>query len=108
MQPLPAGAGQLRAQLACVQLAHATALVPAQGIYVLQDNNFRWLLRLAPLSSAAAGSDASRAELLASVAAPYLDLPCGIIRGALRRHGSAWVCVFACCCVETTRTLLPP
>ncbi len=51
-----------------------------QGIYVLQDHSFRWLLRLAPPTPAA---DGSRAELLARAAQPYLHLPCGLIRGAL-------------------------
>lgn len=50
-----------------------------QGIYVLQDNSFRWLLRLAPASVLPEGS--SRAEYLTSVAQPYLELPCGLIRG---------------------------
>lgn len=50
-----------------------------QGIYVLQDNNFRWLLRLAPASAVTDGG--SRAEYLAQAAQPYLELPCGLIRG---------------------------
>lgn len=54
-----------------------------QGIYVLQDNGFRWLLRLAPASSLPEGG--SRAEYLTSVAQPYLELPCGLIRGGAFR-----------------------
>jgi hypothetical protein len=57
-----------------------------QGIYVLQDNNFRWLLRLAPASSLPDGSN--RAEYLATVAQPYLELPCGLIRGEAAGAGS--------------------
>jgi hypothetical protein len=51
-----------------------------QGIYVLQDNNFRWLLRLAP-TSASLPDGTSRAEFMAAAAQPYLELPCGLIRG---------------------------
>jgi hypothetical protein len=59
-------------------------LLPPQGIYMLQDNSFRWLLRVAP---AAAAPEASRpAEYLATVAQPYLELPCGIIRGGFAIH----------------------
>jgi hypothetical protein len=50
-----------------------------QGIYMLQDNSFRWLLRVAPAAAAPEGS--RPAEYLATVAQPYLELPCGIIRG---------------------------
>lgn len=57
-----------------------------QGIYVLQDNNFRWLLRLAPASPLPDGS--KRAEYLATVAQPYLELPCGLIRGEAAGAGS--------------------
>ena len=60
-------------------LPHGPCGVQTQGIYVLQDNNFRWLLRLAP--TAALTDGASRAEFLAHVAQPYLELPCGLIRG---------------------------
>lgn len=52
---------------------------------MLQDNNFRWLLRVSP---AAAVPDGSRAEYLAAVAQPYLELPCGIIRGERMRQAS--------------------
>lgn len=64
--------------LRAVAWACADAGACVQGIYVLQDNNFRWLLRLAPASSLPDGS--SRAEYM--VAQPYLELPCGLIRGA--------------------------
>lgn len=56
-----------------------------RGIYVLQDNNFRWLLRLAPAGTLPDGS--SRTEYLVTAAQPYLDLPCGLIRGALTHLG---------------------
>ncbi|KAF6256660.1 transport protein particle component-domain-containing protein [Scenedesmus sp. NREL 46B-D3] len=61
-----------------------------RGIYMLQDNNFRWLLRVAPAAAAPEGS--RPAEHLASLAQPYLELPCGIIRGAL--------CAVHCCQVR--------
>uniref|UniRef100_A0A383WPL0 Trafficking protein particle complex subunit 6B n=1 Tax=Tetradesmus obliquus TaxID=3088 RepID=A0A383WPL0_TETOB len=51
-----------------------------RGIYMLQDNNFRWLLRVAPAAAPTDGSSPS--EQLAAAAAPYLELPCGIIRAA--------------------------
>lgn len=61
-----------------------------QGIYVLQDNTFRWLLRLAPVSKVA--SEAERGELLAQLAQPYLALPCGILRGAFLHGFHGWDC----------------
>lgn len=60
-----------------MHLEHTHTHAP-QGIYVLQDHSFRWLLRLAP----AGPVEGPRAEFLAKAAAPYLYLPCGIIRGA--------------------------
>ena len=59
--------------------------LPAQGVYVLQDNGFRWLQRLAPAGPA--GSDPSKDEAVKRLAASYLHMPCGIIRGALSRLG---------------------
>eukprot|EP00775_Hariotina_reticulata_P007197 gene7197-7411_t len=56
-----------------------------RGIYVLQDNNFRWLVRVTPAVTLPDGT--SRAEYLAAAAQPYLELPCGIIRGALTHLG---------------------
>lgn len=56
-----------------------------RGIYMLQDNNFRWLLRVAPAGPPPSGSSPS--EHLAAAAQPYLELPCGIIRGALTHLG---------------------
>jgi hypothetical protein len=54
-----------------------------QGIYVLQDNNFRWLQRLAPVAGGAASSEDAVKKTMQS----YLYLPCGIIRGGhLTRH----------------------
>lgn len=49
-----------------------------QGIYVLQDNSFRWLLRLSPATTI---PEAYRSDYITNVAQPYLELPCGIIRG---------------------------
>jgi hypothetical protein len=54
-----------------------------QGIYVLQDNSFRWLLRLA-LPGPPPDSAQGRSEALVAAAQPYLELPCGLIRGAPR------------------------
>ncbi|KAF8063037.1 trappc6b [Scenedesmus sp. PABB004] len=68
-----------------------------RGIYVLQDNSFRWLLRVAP---AAALPDGARGEFLAAAALPYLELPCGIIRGALTHLGIN-------CTVEADARALP-
>jgi hypothetical protein len=53
-------------------------LIPLQGIYVLQDNNFRWVTSITP---SGAMSEQSRANYLSTAAQPYLYLPCGIIRG---------------------------
>ncbi|CAG8433008.1 6310_t:CDS:2 [Ambispora gerdemannii] len=49
-----------------------------RGVYVLQDNNFRWFLRM---STEGGGNDAARK------ATPYLWFPCGLIRGALANLG---------------------
>ncbi|KAI7866052.1 transport protein particle component [Spinellus fusiger] len=48
------------------------------GVYVLQDNNFRWFMRM---STDIGGADSARK------AAPYIWFPCGIIRGALANLG---------------------
>eukprot|EP00879_Flechtneria_rotunda_P011643 GHRR01012163.1.p1 GENE.GHRR01012163.1~~GHRR01012163.1.p1 ORF type:complete len:174 (+),score=76.06 GHRR01012163.1:1447-1968(+) len=50
-----------------------------RGIYVLQDNSFRWLLRVVP---ATALPEHVKPEYLTTAAQPYLELPCGIIRGS--------------------------
>lgn len=74
-----------------------------QGIYVLQDHSFRWLLRLAP---AAPVQEGSRPEFLARSAQPYLYLPCGIIRGE-RAELQGWAgCVppWPWCCSESRFT----
>eukprot|EP00878_Enallax_costatus_P009183 GHUV01009600.1.p1 GENE.GHUV01009600.1~~GHUV01009600.1.p1 ORF type:complete len:194 (+),score=50.70 GHUV01009600.1:238-819(+) len=68
-----------------------------RGIYVLQDNSFRWLLRLSP---ATAVPESSRSDYISSVAQQYLDLPCGIIRGALTHLGIS-------CTVEGDARSLP-
>ncbi|KAM3588777.1 hypothetical protein VKS41_001215 [Umbelopsis sp. WA50703] len=49
-----------------------------RGVYVLQDNNFRWFMRMA---TDIGGADSS------SKATPYLWFPCGVIRGALANLG---------------------
>jgi len=49
-----------------------------RGVYVLQDNNFRWFLRM---STEGGGADAAKK------ATPYLWFPCGLIRGALANLG---------------------
>ncbi|KAF8987913.1 Trafficking protein particle complex subunit 33 [Podila verticillata] len=49
-----------------------------RGVYVLQDNNFRWFARMA--------HDQSSAESVKKVT-PYLWFPCGILRGILSNLG---------------------
>ncbi|KAI9189887.1 hypothetical protein H9P43_001320 [Blastocladiella emersonii ATCC 22665] len=49
-----------------------------RGVYVLQDNNFRWFTNA---SSAGSPQDTTRAMT------PYLWFPCGLIRGALAGLG---------------------
>ncbi|KXS21596.1 transport protein particle component [Gonapodya prolifera JEL478] len=49
-----------------------------KGVYVLTDNNFRWLLRM---STEGGPGDASRK------AYPFLAFPCGLVRGALANLG---------------------
>jgi len=56
-----------------------------RGIYVLQDNNFRWVGSITPSGPM---SESSRADYLSKAAQPYLYLPCGIIRGAF---DSSWL-----------------
>ncbi|KAG0299090.1 Trafficking protein particle complex subunit 33 [Dissophora globulifera] len=55
-----------------------------RGVYVLQDNNFRWFTRMA--------NDQSSAESVKRVT-PYLWFPCGILRGILSNLGIASVVV---------------
>ncbi|KAJ2781888.1 hypothetical protein H4R18_002594 [Coemansia javaensis] len=55
-----------------------------RGIYVLQDNKFKWFLRMSGNSGGAAA--ARRAQ-------PYIWLPCGIIRGVLDSFGISTVVV---------------
>ncbi|PNH09730.1 Trafficking protein particle complex subunit 6B [Tetrabaena socialis] len=72
-----------------------------RGVYVLQDNGFRWLQRLSPPSAlAAAGADPAREEAARQLALSYLHLPCGIVRGALSHLGVA-------CTVEADPKQLP-
>ncbi|KAF9163412.1 Trafficking protein particle complex subunit 33 [Actinomortierella ambigua] len=49
-----------------------------RGVYVLQDNNFRWFTRMA--------HDHNSAEAVKRVT-PYLWFPCGILRGILSNFG---------------------
>ncbi|KAF9996384.1 Trafficking protein particle complex subunit 33 [Entomortierella chlamydospora] len=55
-----------------------------RGVYVLQDNQFRWFTRMA--------HDQSSAESVKRVT-PYLWFPCGILRGILSNLGIASVVV---------------
>ncbi|GAX76585.1 hypothetical protein CEUSTIGMA_g4031.t1 [Chlamydomonas eustigma] len=70
-----------------------------KGVYVLTDNNFRWLSRSPPISSA--GGDPSQEEALREVALQHLHLPCGILRGAMIQLGVP-------CTVEADHKLSPP
>jgi len=49
-----------------------------RGVYVLQDNSFRWFFRM---STEAGGPDAAKRAI------SYLWFPCGLIRGALANLG---------------------
>ncbi|KAG2489043.1 hypothetical protein HYH03_012480 [Edaphochlamys debaryana] len=73
-----------------------------RGVYVLQDNGFRWLQRLAgpPPPGAGAGADPGREEAARQLALRYLHLPCGLVRGALGHLGVA-------CTVEADPKQLP-
>ncbi|KAJ1662639.1 hypothetical protein IW140_001058 [Coemansia sp. RSA 1813] len=55
-----------------------------RGVYVLQDNKFKWFLRMSGNSGGAAA--AKRAQ-------PYIWLPCGIIRGILDSFGVSTVVI---------------
>lgn len=55
-----------------------------RGIYVLQDNAFKWLVRISP---AITGTESARDDNARRVAQSHLYLPCGIIRGALTHLG---------------------
>ncbi|CAK9207831.1 unnamed protein product [Sphagnum troendelagicum] len=77
-----------------------------RGVFVLQDNKFRWLTRIsvdsAPPGEAAqmdvnAAANASRAS---QAAGQYLYFPCGLIRGALTNLGVA-------CAVSAEVSTLP-
>jgi hypothetical protein len=80
--------------------------VTVQGVFVLQDNKFRWLTRIsvdsAPPGEGAqidvnAAANASRAS---QAAGQYLYFPCGLIRGALTNLGVA-------CAVSAEVSTLP-
>ncbi|KAJ2857144.1 hypothetical protein J3B02_001185 [Coemansia erecta] len=55
-----------------------------RGVYVLQDNKFKWFLRMSGNNGGAAA--ARRAQ-------PYIWLPCGIIRGILDSFGTNTVVI---------------
>ncbi|KAJ1724312.1 hypothetical protein LPJ53_001395 [Coemansia erecta] len=55
-----------------------------RGVYVLQDNKFKWFLRMSGNNGGAAA--ARRAQ-------PYIWLPCGIIRGILDSFGVSTVVI---------------
>lgn len=94
------GASEAAWTCSCRLGAHAAAnMCCLQGIYVLQDTSFRWLLRLAPAAPPPDGT--SRAEYVTAAVQPYLELPCGLIRGGLGGSGGGvrdsahlcWDCV---------------
>ncbi|KAJ1332747.1 hypothetical protein BSLG_008376 [Batrachochytrium salamandrivorans] len=55
------------------------------GVFVLVDNNFRWLSRMA--------SDTLTGDAAKSIISDHLALPCGIIRGTLASLGVSAVVV---------------
>ncbi|CAG8623823.1 4012_t:CDS:2 [Acaulospora morrowiae] len=55
-----------------------------RGVYVLQDNNFRWFLRM---STETGSADAAKRAIA------YFWFPCGLIRGALANLGVVSVVV---------------
>ncbi|CAO0789579.1 unnamed protein product [Mucor circinelloides] len=55
-----------------------------RGVYVLQDNGFRWFMRM---STDVGGADSAKKAM------PYVWFPCGIIRGALASLGVPTVVV---------------
>lgn len=84
-----------------------------QGVFVLQDNRFRWLTHISLDSPIYNGDGVSlensltnNAVMAARSAGQYLYFPCGLIRGALTNLGvpcdvSAEVASLpACKCVE--------
>ncbi|BBN00259.1 trafficking protein particle complex subunit 6 [Marchantia polymorpha subsp. ruderalis] len=77
-----------------------------RGVFVLQDNRFRWLTRVsldAPTTSngSASGESTQATSARASQAAgQYLYFPCGLIRGALTNFGVA-------CAVSAEVSTLP-
>jgi hypothetical protein len=77
----PGAAARERVQLARPGQAPTRAAPPPQGIYVLQDNSFRWLLRVSPTAPLGpSASDAAKEEFRRAVHS-QLYLPCGIVRG---------------------------
>ncbi|EFJ48044.1 hypothetical protein VOLCADRAFT_91209 [Volvox carteri f. nagariensis] len=92
-----------------------------RGVYVLQDNGFRWLQRLStpapgagfgsrtaqqPSTAGASGQNppaaaaVAREEPVRQMALSYLHLPCGVVRGALCHLGVS-------CTVEADPKQLP-
>jgi hypothetical protein len=84
----------------CCVLAPFPPYPCPQGIYVLQDNNFRWLARVAPTTAGLSGP--AKQEHLAKSAAPLLFLPCGILRGE-RQLGSSGGLGEGCCKVRVEK-----
>jgi hypothetical protein len=65
-----------------------------QGVFVLQDNRFRWLTRISvdtvPLTGIQNETTiAANAARASQAAGQYLYFPCGLIRGALTNLGVA-------------------
>lgn len=54
----------------------------SQGVYVLQDNHFRWMEHI-PVKCATDLETPEKAQILQQ----YLALPCGLIKGALKHLG---------------------
>lgn len=63
-----------------------------QGVFVLQDNRFRWLVRISLDNPSVDGpalesSTNANAAKTSQAAGQYLYFPCGLIRGALTNLG---------------------
>mmetsp|Transcript_1813 Transcript_1813/g.2627 ORF Transcript_1813/g.2627 Transcript_1813/m.2627 type:complete len:192 (+) Transcript_1813:97-672(+) len=64
-----------------------------RGVFVLQDNAFKYLKRLAPVSTIPL--DPASEEIMRQIAITRLAIPCGIIKGALCHLGVPCVSVDA-------------
>lgn len=79
--------------------------VAVQGVFVLQDNRFRWLTRISvdalpPTGAQNESAVAANASRASQAAGQYLYFPCGLIRGALTNLGVP-------CAVSAEVTTLP-